>query len=178
MRKNKNVILFLVKFFVTYFLLVTVYNGYLKKTQQKQPTFKTAPITALVASQTVSLLDFFGYNAVAEQHEEELSVKLILNNRFTARVIEGCNSISMIILFVAFIIAFTGSLKATVVFSVLGSVFIYIINIIRIAILTVLIYKYPQQQDLLHSIVFPAIIYGAVFMLWVLWVEKFSNYKK
>ena len=132
----------------------------------------------MVADQTVSLLEFFGYSSGAYQHKKELSVKILIEGNYTSRVIEGCNSVSIIILFIAFIIAFAGSLKATIIYVLLGSLFIYIINVVRIAFLSVMIYKYPNQQEFLHNLVFPAIIYGTVFILWVIWVNKFSNYKR
>ncbi|WP_299669605.1 exosortase family protein XrtF [uncultured Polaribacter sp.] len=178
MKKHKNVVIFLIKFFATYFLLFAIYSIYLQKSQKKIDGFKTASITTIVADQTVSVLDFFGYDAGAYQHKKELSVKLLIGDKYTARVIEGCNSISIIILFVAFIIAFAGSLKATVLYSFFGSLFIYIINILRIAFLSVMLFKHPNHQEVLHNLVFPAIIYGTVFLLWVIWVDKFSNYKK
>lgn len=178
MKKHKNVVIFLIKFFATYFILVAFYNNYLQKHQQKIGEFKTAPITMLVADQTVSLLDFFGYNAGAYQHKEELSVKLLVEGNYTSRIIEGCNSVSILILFVSFIIAFSGSIKATIIYIILGSLFIYAINIARIAFLSIMIYKYPKHQEFLHNLVFPAIIYGLVFLLWVVWINRFSNYKK
>ncbi|QNM84740.1 exosortase family protein XrtF [Polaribacter pectinis] len=178
MKKHKNIVIFLIKFFVVYFALVTIYNSYLQTSQQKIGGFKASSITTIVAEQTETLLEFFGYHADALQHEEELSVKLLIDNLFVAKVIEGCNSISIIILFISFIVAFSGSIKATIIFSVLGSIFIYIINVFRIAFLTVMIFKYPKQQEFLHNLVFPAIIYGTIFLLWVLWVNKFSNHKK
>ncbi|WP_158838913.1 exosortase family protein XrtF [Polaribacter sp. L3A8] len=178
MKKNKSIIIFLIKFFVTYFLLVTIYNTYLHKSQQKIDTFQTASITTAVANQTVKVLTFFGYQVQAIQHDKEVSVKLIIENQYTARVIEGCNSISLIILFISFIIAFSGTFKATFLFAVFGSIFIYIVNVLRIAFLTVMIYKYPHKVGFLHDLVFPAIIYGTVFLLWVIWVNKFSNLKK
>ena len=55
---------------------------------------------------------------------------------------------------------------------------IYIVNILRIAFLTVMIYEYQSYQEFFHSIVFPAIIYGITFLLWIVWVHKFSNFKK
>ena len=178
MKKNKSIIIFLIKFFVTYFLLVTIYNSYLQSSQQKEVVFQTSSITTAVANQTVKVLTFFGYNVEANQHDKEVSVKLIIEGQYTARVIEGCNSVSLIILFVSFIIAFSGSLKATFLFTIFGSVFIYIVNVLRIAFLTVMIYKFPDKVGVLHDLVFPAIIYGTVFLLWVIWVNKFSNYKK
>ncbi|MEO9569777.1 MAG: exosortase family protein XrtF [Polaribacter sp.] len=178
MKKHKSIIIFLLKFFVTYFLLVSIYNTYLQKSQKKDNFYQTSSITAAVANQTVDVLSVFNYNVKAAQHDKEMSVKLIIEGKYTARVIEGCNSISLIILFVSFIVAFSGSLKATILFSILGSVFIYVVNVLRIAFLTVMIYKYPNQVGVLHDLIFPAIIYGTIFLLWVLWVNKFSNYKK
>ena len=174
MKKHKKSIQFLVKFFLSYGILFLVYSFYLKHEQQKTPNFSCAPITTTVAKQTVSVLDFLGFNAGLEQHQKELSIKLFINNKYTSRVIEGCNAISIIILFMAFVIAFKGSFKNTILYLIFGSIFIYVINIVRIAFLTIMLHKYPHQQELLHNLVFPAIIYGAVFLLWVIWVQKFS----
>ena len=178
MQRQRSIVLFLVKFFATYFLLFVIYSFYLQNTQQKDDVFVCSPITTVVAEQTEEVLTLFGFNAAHIQHDEEMSVKLILNGQYTARVIEGCNSVSIIILFLSFIIAFAGSFKATVIYGIFGSAFIYGINILRIAFLTVMLNKYPQQQELLHNLVFPAIIYGATFLLWVIWVQKFSKFKK
>ena len=83
-----------------------------------------------------------------------------------------------IILFIAFIVAFRGGIKETIIFGVIGSVIIYGVNIVRISFLTAMIYEYQHYQDVLHNIVFPLIIYGTTFLLWIVWVHKFSNYKK
>mgnify|MGYP006078806137 FL=1 len=178
MNKHKNVVIFLIRFFATYFILFAIYARYLQNSQQKGSEFKTASITTIVADQTAALLNFLDYNSGAYQHKKELSVKLLVKGTYTARVIEGCNSISIIILFIAFIIAFTGSIKATIIYSLAGSICIYFINIARIAFLAIMIYNHPYQQEFLHNLIFPAIIYGTVFLLWVLWVHRFSNYKK
>ncbi|WP_299060071.1 exosortase family protein XrtF [uncultured Polaribacter sp.] len=178
MNKHRNIILFLVKFFVSYFVLVALYNGYLQKSQQKTITYKTSTITTAVAEQTVKVLSMFGYDVSAVQHDKEMSVKLIIEGNYTARVIEGCNSVSLIILFVSFIIAFSASFKTTFMFAFLGSIFIYVVNVLRIAFLTVMIYKFPDQLGFLHDFIFPAIIYGAIFLLWVIWVHQFSKFKK
>lgn len=177
MKRQRNIVLFLVKFFATYFMLFVLYSFYLQRTQKKGEVFACSPITTVVAEQTEQVLSFFGFDAAHMQHEDEMSVKLILNGQYTARVIEGCNSFSIIILFLSFIIAFSGTFKATLIYGILGSVFIYGINILRIAFLTVMLYKYPDQQEFLHNLVFPAIIYGATFLLWVIWVQKFSKYR-
>lgn len=178
MNKYKNITLFLIKFFGTYFLLFGLYAYYLSTNQEKVNGFQCAPLTTQVADQTVSLLELFNYNVKSEQHNAEMSVKLLVGDNYVARVIEGCNSISIIILFAAFIVAFAGPKKATIIYVILGSLLIYGVNILRIAFLTMMLYKYPNQQEVLHNLVFPAIIYGTTFLLWVLWVQKFSHRKK
>ena len=158
--------------------MVGLYSSYLSNTQEKETLFTCSPITETVANQTATLVEAFGYTAVVEQHQDELSMKFLLNNTYVARVIEGCNSISVILLFLAFIIAFSGNFMTTVVFGIVGSVLIYVTNIFRMAILAITILEYPKQQELMHNLIFPAIIYGMVFLLWVIWVNKFSNYNK
>ena len=126
--------------------------------------------------QTVA--NVMGYDASVEQHSSELSMKLNINGKYVSRIIEGCNSISIIILFLAFIIAFSGPVKATVLFGIFGSVLIYIVNILRIIALSVLYYRFPKYQDVLHDLLFPAVIYGLVFVLWITWVTFYSNIRK
>jgi exosortase family protein XrtF len=178
MKKNKAIITFLVKFFISYLIMVGLYSYYLSKTQKKETLYSCAPVTEIVANQTVKAIQFLGYKAAVEQHQDELSLKVMVNGNYVSRVIEGCNSISIIILFLAFIIAFSGSIKITIIYGIVGSILIYITNIFRIAILSIGILEYPAQQEILHSLVFPAIIYGMVFLLWVIWVNKFSDFKK
>lgn len=92
------------------------------------------------------------------------------------RIVEGCNALSVMILFVAFIIAFSGKWVVTFLYMISGIFIIHFLNVIRIALLCVLIQKYPQNQEFLHSVVFPLFIYGVVFGLWVVWVNQFSFY--
>ena len=177
MKNRKIIINFLIRFFVTYFLLLGAYSIYLKSTQQKGDVFSCDPLTKEVAYQTKKLGDILGYNTYTGQHESELRMKFFVGDVYASNIVEGCNSVSIIILFITFIIAFTGSLKATLIFGIVGSIIIYVVNLFRILILSLLMYKYPEYQYLLHSLLFPGIIYGTTFILWIIWVNKFSHLK-
>lgn len=133
--------------------------------------------TNLVALQSESLLHTFDYDARIAKHPDEPSMKLIINGKFVARVIEGCNSISIIILFISFMIAFAGKFKTTFFYILAGSVLIYVVNLFRIVILSIGLYHYPWRREELHTVIFPLIIYGIVFLLWMFWVNRFSNVK-
>lgn len=177
MKDRRIVINFLLRFFITYFLLVGIYSLYLHATQQRGAVLSCDPMTEIVAKHTVGLSHMLGYPAYTEQHEDELSMKLYIDNIYSARIVEGCNAISVIILFLTFIIAFSGTLKATIFFGLIGSLIIYVVNIIRILGLSKLEMIYPEYQDISHDLVFPGIIYGTTFVLWIIWVNKFSHLK-
>ena len=134
-------------------------------------------VTNLVARQSGTLLETLGYETEVIPHPKEASMKLIINNKFVARIIEGCNSISAIILFVSFIIAFAVKFKTTLFYLLFGCILIYVVNLIRVVILSIGLYNYPWRREILHSVIFPLIIYGLVFLLWMFWVNRFANLK-
>jgi exosortase family protein XrtF len=131
--------------------------------------------TNLTARQSELIINSLGYDAWIAPHPNEPSIKLIINNKFVARVIEGCNSISIVILFVSFVIAFADTFKRTLIYLLAGSVLIYSVNLIRIAILSIGLFHYPWRREILHTVIFPLIIYGLVFVLWMIWVRRFTR---
>ncbi len=171
--KYKSVIRFVVLFLGTYLILSVIYSFYLSLS--KEGNYYPDFVTNLVAKQSSALITDFGYNAEVIPHETETSMKLFVNQQFLARIVEGCNAVSIIILFIAFIIAFAEKFKKTLLFLFAGMVLIYGVNILRIAILTIALYKYPEYSETLHGVVFPAIIYGMVFILWMIWVRMLPN---
>jgi exosortase family protein XrtF len=177
-QSNKTVVYFLIKFLGVYAILFVLYAWYLQKNQIKSPYFACAPITKNVADQTKRLLNYVGYKVDMQQHTKEVSINVLVSDKPVARIIEGCNSISIIILYIAFIIAFKGSFKNTVLFIIGGSLLIYYFNIVRIAIISIAIYKYPEYEKTLHEIIFPLLIYGLTFLLWFIWVKKITSLKK
>ncbi|MCF7559072.1 exosortase family protein XrtF [Sabulilitoribacter multivorans] len=174
--KYKSVIKFILTFLLVYGLLSLGYKFYLQFSDGSK--FYPDYMTHLVSKQTEALLDTFGYDVEVLPHDSEPSMKLILNGNYIARIIEGCNSISVIILFISFIIAFSGKLKTTFFYILSGSVLVYVVNLLRIVVLSLGLYHYPEYSDFLHTVVFPGIIYGMVFLLWIFWVNRFSKFKQ
>jgi len=161
---------------LVYILLSVVYKLYLQYSDGSK--FYPDYMTNLVSLQSETLLNSFGYQTQVVPHPDEPSMKLILNGEYLARIIEGCNSISVVILFLSFIVAFSGKLKTTFFYILSGSVLIYTVNLLRIVILTLGLYHYPEYSDVLHAVIFPGIIYGVVFLLWIFWVNRFSKLNK
>ncbi len=173
--KYKSVVAFILTFLIVYFVLTFAYKFYLDWSDGSK--YYPDYFTNLVAKQSHALLEAFGYEADIQPHPKEASMKLIIKDKFVARVVEGCNSISVIILFLSFIVAFAGRFKMTVIYILAGSAIIYVVNLFRIVILSVGLYNYPWRREELHTVIFPMIIYGMVFLLWMIWVNRISKIK-
>ena len=171
--KYKPVIRFIVTFLAVYGILTIGYNVYLNMSDGTE--YYPDYLTHLVAEQTNALLNGLGYQTHVIPHENEPSMKIIMNGKYVARVIEGCNAISVIILFLSFIVAFAGKFKTTLLYGLAGSIIIYAFNLIRIVILSIGLYHYPWRREVLHTVIFPMLIYGTVFLLWMVWVNRFSK---
>lgn len=133
-------------------------------------------ITRMVSDNTEQVMQLFNDQSFIEESTKHPYMKLFFNTKYVARIVEGCNAISVIILFISFVVSFAGKLKATVLFIFAGSLLIYVLNVLRIAALSALIFYFPKQEPFLHGVLFPLYIYGVVFMLWLIWVRNFSRY--
>lgn len=171
--KYKSVIRFIVTFLGVYGTLTIGYYLFLSFSDGSK--FYPDYLTNLVAKQTNLILNSVGYETQVLPHPDEPSMKIIINKKFVATVVEGCNAVSIIILFLAFVIAFANTFKITLIYCLLGSVIIYVFNLFRIVVLSIGLYHYPWRQELLHKIIFPLLIYGIVFLLWMFWVNRFSK---
>ncbi|WP_073582352.1 exosortase family protein XrtF [Flavobacterium cucumis] len=175
-RQNKLFFSFLIKFLLFYVVFTFVYKIYL--TQYNAENKELDFFTEIVANQAKQLMLLFHDDIQFIKHDKEASFKIIFKEKFVARVIEGCNAISIMILFSAFVFAFATQWKKTMLYIGIGVFLIHILNIIRIALLSFALYYYPKYEAFLHGTIFPLFIYGVVFILWVLWVTKFSGYVK
>ncbi len=134
-------------------------------------------ITSNVSFLSESLLQMIDDNAKMIKDVKGEYFKVIFNNNYIGRIIEGCNAISVIILFVSFIISFSTNFKHTFLYVLAGSVLVYLLNILRIVFIIIILDKYPRYEHIIHGVVFPLIIYGIVFLLWLLWINKFYKYE-
>lgn len=171
-QENKAFFTFLILFFTVYGLLSLLYKVYLNSYTGVEIDF----FTQLVSDQATWLIRILDYPVSVFPSETEAGTRVFMENKAVGRVIEGCNAIAVMNLFAAFVIAFKGKIKTTVLFISFGLISIHVLNIIRIALIIIALYKYPEYEKILHDIVFPLVIYGFVFVLWLIWIQKFSNH--
>lgn len=166
--------IFLIKFLLLYVVLTIAYKFYLNRYDAEK--LEVDGLTTSVALQVEHSLLIFDQPVTTMPGTRDASVVLLLHDKPIARVIEGCNAVSVMILFATFIFAFSSGWKKTLLYIVIGIGIIHVLNVLRITLLTIALDRYPEQQHLLHGVIFPLFIYGVVFLLWILWVQKYSGY--
>ena len=169
--KYRPFLQFLGIFLISYLLLIVMYQFYLG--QFDSANFEVDGFTDLVARQTKIVLTSFNFLTELYPSTHDPSVVVQVEGVPIVRIIEGCNALSVMILFVAFILAFSKGFMKTFAYIIFGLFVIHILNVLRIALLTIGIMKYPEYKHILHGVIFPLIIYGTVFFLWIIWVTKF-----
>lgn len=163
----KDSLLFIGKFVGLYLILNTGY-GFFVSSYNPSPD----PITSAVTNHVSWGLSWFHdqINTVPDVREPNIHLQKDFKN--VVSVFEGCNSINVMIVFIAFLIAFKGSLKSTVIFAALGLMLIYIINLFRVGLLFEVAYYYPQHLYFFHKYLFTGFIYLIVFAIWYVWIQR------
>lgn len=170
----KPFLLFIATFFITYILFTIIYKLYLDSFENND----VDGLTSFVSFQVEQLMLFLNCDIRIFKNVFQPYFEVWYNQRYVIQIVEGCNAVSVIILFVSFIIAFSGKFKQTLFFILFGILFIHVLNVIRIALLSVLMFHFPEKEHILHGVLFPLVIYGLVFILWIVWVNKFSKYAR
>ncbi|MGC4023580.1 MAG: exosortase family protein XrtF [Cyclobacteriaceae bacterium] len=166
-KQNKNAIKFLLVFVALYLGLNTIYGFY---TQSYLPT--SDPITRSVSSQVVWVLSLFDESIVSFPSSFSEYVAVGNDRENLIYVFEGCNGINVMIVYLSFLVAFSGPLKPFLKYFSIGIISIHILNIARIGLLYGVAFYFPEQLYFFHKYLFTGIIYIIVFVLWYFWVRS------
>lgn len=88
---------------------------------------------------------------------------------------DNCNGITLFALFTWFIVAYKGKLKYKIPYILLGIISIELLNILRIVGLAILDTISRTWTEFNHTYTFTILIYGYIFLLWMIWVNKYSE---
>lgn len=165
----KPVLNILLRFIVIYLVLLFAYQFYLNAGKAGG----LDPFSRIIADQVASVQKVSGYPTLLYDDVKNEQVWFYVKKNYVTRMVEGCNAISVMILFVAFVFAFYKGAK-TFVFALAGLVLLYIMNLLRIVGLNVVMSDYKEYGKMFHDFVFPAVIYGTVVVLWLVWIKFFA----
>ena len=129
------------------------------------------PYTYWLSLSVDRILELIGYKFTLNTYNGPNCIYFWWNNRPIFGITEGCNGISITMLFISFIIAFKGPTHAMLRYLILGTLVITIINFLRVIVLGVLFVNYPKVSAICHDVLFPSGIYGVIFLLWIYWIK-------
>ena len=135
-------------------------------------------ISILLAKQSNFILSLIGYDPEIEIYSE-MVVTLIQDQKYNHGVWIGepCNGLKVFGVFSIFIFAFPGKIKNKLWFIPLGIIILHFINVVRIAVLTLISSYNPELLNFNHNITFQVIIYSFIFLLWHIWTKRLSSLK-
>lgn len=165
----KPALYILLRFVIVYVVLLLVYQYYLNSFRHEG----LDPFSRFIAEQVRHIQNGVGYPTQLYNDVKGEQVYFYVRNFYPTRMVEGCNAMSVMILFTAFIFAFYKGPK-TFIFLLAGLIVLYIMNLFRIVALNIVMIDYKQYGKAFHDFIFPAVIYGAVVLLWLIWIKFFA----
>lgn len=123
-------------------------------------------LTRIVQVGAMKLLSLF-YTDIGEDGNV-----IVLNGSKAVSIARQCNGLELIVLYLGFIFCLPTNAKRMITFGVVGVLVIYILNIIRTALLAAMYDINHSMTEFAHHYVFKIIIYAVVFLGWVLYMKK------
>lgn len=128
----------------------------------------------ILISHSSPVLEALGYPLI-ERPYDEIYRTMGIDGSNGVWIGDSCNGLTLFATFSIFILSWPGPWKKKLWFIPLGILIIHILNIARISALSVIAYHHPEWLDFNHSYTFQAIVYGAIFLLWMWWANRVSG---
>jgi exosortase family protein XrtF len=170
MKELKPALRFLAIFLVLYLGLNVLYGIWISS-YGSEPDY----ITYRVTEQTSAIVNLLGEETTVIPNPARPAVVIQVGLRSALNVYEGCNGLNVMIVFIAFVIAFGGSRKNLAWFIPLGVILIYGANLGRVTALYYVAEYWKHYFYYIHKYAFTGIIYLFVFVLWWWWIEKING---
>ncbi len=154
---------------VIYSALYLVYQFIVKKY-----TFYDQKFIGSIITTAESFIKLLGYKTFTVLQDRDYQV-IGIDGSNGVWVGSNCNAITLFSLFSVFIFAYPGHQKSKLWFIPLGILLIHILNIIRVIALVIIAYYSPYSLSLNHTYTFTFIVYAFIFLLWMIWVNKYAS---
>ncbi len=125
------------------------------------------PFTGLVAKASGWSLNAIGQGI-------QMQGTVIRNERFAVNIMNGCNGVETMIIFLAAVIAFPAPWKARLIGLVLGSLAIQGVNLLRVVSLFLTGAYFPEFFDSSHTVIWQSIVILFGVVLWIFWANRFA----
>ncbi|RYF19791.1 MAG: hypothetical protein EOO42_13720 [Flavobacteriales bacterium] len=176
-KANKTAVFFVLKL-VVFYLLFSQGNLFMNSVLNETGRFYNAFLTehfnyiqwvrsSLIVPATW-VIKLFGFYAI----HNEMDVLVVDGPHL--RVNYSCIGLGVMSFLLAFVLAFPAKVKAKVRLFIIGTIMIYVLNVLRIAGLGILLGHFKSQREnfTYHHEVFNIIVYICIFALLYFWIKK------
>ncbi|QNH62726.1 exosortase X [Hymenobacter sediminicola] len=124
-----------------------------------------------IAKVSTAALQLFGFPASLAANNPQL---LLIEQKMAVFVGNPCNGLVLYVLFAGFVLAYPGPVRRKLWFIPAGILAIYLLNVVRVAALALNHYYAHQSVDFNHHYTFTFVVYGCIFLLWMLWARRLA----
>lgn len=168
----KPTIFFLARFIGLYLIGNLVYGLYVT-------AYAPAPdfMTNWVTEQAGAILTAIGWPIETTAHDAKATTLMYYQQHAILSVYEGCNGLNVMIVFLSFLFAFGPYTRKLIYFSVGGIVLLHMANLGRIIMLFWVSVYYEKYLYFTHKYLFTGFLFALVFVMWIIWIKKFTPKK-
>jgi exosortase family protein XrtF len=163
--------------FIRFILISTFLYAFLYLVYQfivKKYTYYDQNFIGLIINSADFLLNLFGFKTYKVLQDRDMQV-IGIDGANGVWIGSPCNAITLFALFTVFIVAYPGNQKHKFWYIPIGILIIHLLNIFRVLALAMISFYRPDLLEFNHTYTFTFIIYGVIFLLWLIWVNKFSE---
>ena len=106
---------------------------------------------------------------------EAVDNMIFCNGKRLLGVGEECSGLVLFALFSGFVICYPGDWKKKLWFIPIGIISIFLLNLLRMALLSINFKYFHSSFAFNHHVTFTYTVYLFIFLLWMIWVNKLST---
>lgn len=125
------------------------------------------PFTAGVAQASGAVLKLLGQDI-------RMQGSMIVSERFSVNILNGCNGVEAMLIFFAAVVAFPARWGARLAGLALGLAAIQLINLLRVVALYLTGAYLPRFFDTSHTVLWQTLVILAGVLLWIFWAGRFA----
>lgn len=114
------------------------------------------------------------YNHIEKSSQAILQLRINGVDKEVVSIGAPCNGLSIIAVYIGFIVCYFGSLSSKISFALAGTVIIFLSNSVRVIALAYNHLYSIDTFDFNHKYTYTFLVYGIVFILWMVWVNRYS----
>jgi exosortase family protein XrtF len=166
---SKKWFIFIVSSSIVYLSWVILYDRYL----QPQTNIDEQIIILIIAG-AKQILQVLGYKTFVADSDFGAVRVLGIDGTGGLWIGDNCDGIKLFGLFSIFVLCFPSAIKHKLWFIPLGILIIHLANILRVALLCIILAKHPDWLNFNHTYTFTFLVYSIIFILWIWFINRFS----